>query len=225
VKGFIVPELFGSKITAFFTGRALGADRDAIGRTLRISPDSIYLSIQKHTDTIIFLDASHEPRVGDAIVTGEKGVLVGVQVADCVPVLVHERVRGIVAAVHAGWRGTAAGILKNTIKAIIERYSGTPGNIVVAIGPAVGGCCYEVDREVADAVARATGKGGVYLKKGEKYLLDLPSANRQQALSLGVPQANIWVSPECTFCTPEKFYSYRFSKGPTGRQGGFIGIL
>jgi YfiH family protein len=221
----IIPEIFGSKITAFFTGKAVGIDREKISTALGISPDRIYLPIQKHTDKVIFLDLLHEPRLGDAVITRAKGVLIGVQVADCVPVLVYERGKEIISAVHAGWRGTAAGILKNTLEAMLGRYAGSPGSVLVAIGPAVGGCCYEVGPEVADAVERATGPGGYCTKKGDKYHLALASANRQQALSLGIPDENIWVSPECTSCSPDKFFSYRFSKGSTGRQGGFIGIL
>lgn len=224
MKRCIVPEIFGSRVTAFFTGKAAGADRREISRIIQIAPDAIYLPIQKHTDKIISFDASREPRIGDAVITRAKGVLIGVQVADCVPVLVYEKEKGVVAAVHAGWRGTAAGILKKTIEVIVDRYAGSAGNIVVAIGPAIGGCCYEVGHEVVEAVARTTGKGGYQSKKGEKYHLDLPSANREQALSLGVPDSNIWVSAECTFCNPGKFYSYRFSKGSTGRQGAFIGL-
>ncbi|MDA8432865.1 MAG: peptidoglycan editing factor PgeF [Nitrospiraceae bacterium] len=181
--------------------------------------------MQKHTDRIIFLSAAREPGIGDAVITREKGVLVGVQVADCVPVLVHEKGKKVVAAVHAGWRGTASAIVKKTVEAILDRYAGEIKDIVVAIGPAIGGCSYEVGGEVVDAVGRATGEGGYYSRKGEKYYLDLPSANRQQVLSLGVPPANVWVSPECTFCAPDRFYSYRFSKGVAGRQGGFIGLL
>jgi YfiH family protein len=224
LKAVTVPEIFGERIIAFFTGKGIGADRVEIGRTFRISPDNIYLPIQKHTDKIVFLDAAREPKIGDAVITRQKGVLIGVQVADCVPVLVHEKEKGVIAAVHAGWRGTASGILKKTIEAVIDRYAGSASNIVIAIGPAIGGCSYEVGREVAVAVARESGKGGYCSRKGAKYYLDLPLANKQQAVSAGIPEENMWVSAECTFCNPDKFYSYRFSKGSTGRQGGFIGM-
>jgi YfiH family protein len=142
-----------------------------------------------------------------------------------VPILIYEQQRGIIGAVHAGWRGTAAGILKKTIAMIIERFSGSPGGFYVAIGPSIKGCSYEVDHEVNDAVVKATGAGDYYSKKGGKYFLDLPSANKYQALSLGVPEENIWVSDECTYCNPDKFYSYRYAHGSTGRQGAFIGKL
>lgn len=225
MKGVIVPEIFGGRVTAFFTGKAVGADRREIGRIAGVAPEAVYLPIQKHTDHVIILSSAREPHIGDAVITKEKGLLVGVQVADCVPVLVHEKEKRVVAAVHAGWRGTAAAILKKTVEAILERYAGEAKDVVVAIGPAIGGCSYEVGREVIDGVKRATGEGGYYSTKGDKYYLDLPAANKQQILSLGVPPENIWVSPDCTFCAPDRFYSYRFSKGSAGRQGGFIGLL
>ncbi|MDA8242388.1 MAG: peptidoglycan editing factor PgeF [Nitrospiraceae bacterium] len=221
----IIPGIFRSRVTAFFTGKDPGADREGIGKVNGVLPEKIYLPIQKHTDKIIFLGSSREPVIGDAVITKEKGVLIGVQAADCVPVLIYEGEKGVIGAVHAGWRGTAAGILKKTIGAIVDRYSGDGRNVFVAIGPSIKGCCYAVDHEVVNAVVKGTRDGRFYSKKGAKYYLDLPSANREQALSLGVPEDNIWVSADCTFCNPERFYSYRYLKGAAGRQGGFIGLL
>jgi hypothetical protein len=100
---------------------------------------------------------------------------------------------------------------------------------VIAIGPAIRWCCYGVGYEVIEAVKKVTlpaPKSKDYIiKRGEKYCLDLPTANKYQAFSLGIPLENIWMSDECTFCLPEKYYSYRYAKGTTGRQCGFIGIV
>ncbi len=211
-------------MTAFFTGKDPGTDIREIASILRISPENFYLPMQKHTDKIVVLDFLREPSVADAVITKEKGVLIGVKAADCVPILLHEREKGVIGAVHAGWRGTASGILKKAIGAISDRYSGDTRNIAVGIGPSIKGCCYEVDHEVADAVVRETGEGRYCSQRGEKYYLDLSSANKEQALSSGVPPENIWISSSCTFCNPGRFYSYRYSKGSTGRQAGFIGL-
>ena len=192
---------------------------------LRVKKEDIYLPVQKHTDKIILLESSREIKVADAVVTKETGVLIGVQVADCVPVLIYEKEKGIIAAVHAGWRGTAAGILKKTVVMIMERYVCGPKGFYIAVGPSIKGCSYAVDRDVNDAVIKATGEGDYYSKKGGKYFLDLSSANKCQALSLGIPESNIWVSDECTYCNPHKFYSYRYARGSTGRQAAFIGKL
>ncbi len=225
MRRLIFPEIFKGNVTAFFTGKDPGADTDEIADILDIKEESIYLPVQRHTDKVLLLESSREPIIADAVVTRETGVLIGVRVADCVPVLIYEKEKGIVGVVHAGWRGTAAVILKKTIAMIMERYVVGPKGFYVAIGPSIKGCSYAVDYEVNDAVTKATGEGKYYSRKGERYFLDLPSANKCQALSLGVPEENIWISGECTYCNPDKFYSYRYAHGSTGRQGAFIGKL
>lgn len=106
-----------------------------------------------------------------------------------------------------------------------QRFFSSPQDIVMAIGPAIGGCCYEVGYEVIESVVRASGEGDYYRTNGGKYCIDLASANRQQAVSSGVSPEQIWLADDCTFCKPEKYYSYRFAKGQTGRQCGVIGIV
>lgn len=212
------PEIFGGDVTAFFTGRDPGVDVEPPGGKL------LYMPEQKHTCEVMVLGADLGTRVSDAVVTGRRDVLLGVQVADCVPILLYDRRNAVVGAVHAGWRGTAQGILKKTIRVMAQRYRSLPGDILIAIGPAIRWCCYKVGGEVLEAVAKETGKGRYHLERDGTLCLDLPSANWQQAVSVKIPGENIWLSEECTYCYPDKFYSYRYSKGPTGRQGGFIGM-
>lgn len=221
----IFPDIFKGQVTAFFTGKDPGAGLSDISRILGIKKENIYLPVQKHTDKVLILDSDLGPKIADAVITNRKGVLTGVQVADCVPVLLYDKEKGVTGAVHAGWRGTAEGILKKTIRAIVERFFCKPDNILIAIGPSIRQCCYEVDHEVFHAVEKATGHGEYHRRKGEKYCLDLPSANKYQAMSTGVPETNIWISPDCTFCNPDRYFSYRYAKGSTGRQAGFIGRI
>ncbi len=221
----ISPDIFGSDITAFFTQKNPGADIEKIGRILKINKQDIFLPMQKHTERILVLGSSLKPEVADAVVTERKGILIGVQVADCVPVLLCEKNAGVIAAVHAGWRGTAGAVLGKTIDTMADRLGCRRERILVAVGPSIRGCSYEVDKEVAVRVETATGKGDYLSSRGMKYLLDLALANKGQALSKGVLESNIWISPDCTYCNPDKYYSYRYARGPTGRQGGFIGII
>lgn len=228
----ITPPIFHRlPVKAFFTTKAF------CGNEFRVQSsgvDAIYLPIQKHTDKVLILDSDIEPKIADAVITNRKGILIGVQVADCVPILLYDAEKGVAGVVHAGWRGTAAGILKNTINAMTGRFYSSPSDILVAIGPAIRWCCYEVGYEVIEAVEKAMGSKGTgislelskdyIIKKGEKYCLDLPTANKYQAISSGIKPEHIWMSCECTFCLPEKYYSYRYAKGTTGRQCGFIGI-
>lgn len=221
----IFPENLKGHVTAFFTGKNPGADTKNIAGMLKVGNEAFYLPVQKHTDKVIVLESFREPLIGDAVVTRQAGVLVGVQVADCVPVLVYDAKKEVFGAVHAGWRGTSAGILKKVLKTMAERFRSDAKDIRVAIGPSIRWCCYEVGYDVVREVRQATGEGDYILLKGEKYCLDLPSANKYQALSMGVPGGGIWISGECTFCNPEKYFSYRFARGSTGRQGGFIGKI
>lgn len=226
---------------ACFTGKNPGADLKSIAALYRTTRDQIYLPVQKHTDKVMVLGTSPEPVIADAVITRQKGLLIGVQVADCVPILLCDPEKQVVGAVHAGWRGTAQTIIKKTIQTFCEVFFSNPAHILVAIGPSIRQCCYEVDGEVIRAVSRTTESSAYYRTRGDKFLLDLVSANQLQALSMGVPEANVWISDDCTFCSPEKFFSYRFSgsvrptvggsvqptvgKVSAGRQAAFIGLI
>lgn len=229
MKRLLFPGNISGHATAFFTGKDPGADLGEIGRIIGIDEHHIYLPIQKHTDTVTVPDADLSPRIADAVVTNRKEILIGIQVADCVPILLYDPRQRVIGAVHAGWRGTAAGILKETVRTFAERFSSDPGDILMAIGPSIKSCCYEVDPDVAHAVEKASGhddqtREDYIRKKGSKYHVDLPLANKYQALSEGIRQENIRIAPDCTFCNPEKYCSYRYAKGTTCRQGGFIGL-
>lgn len=222
----IIPPLFdGLPVRSFFTGRSLRCDLPAVAAEGRVEASRIYMPIQKHTDMIVFADYDTLPEIADAVITGRAGLLIGVRAADCVPLLLYDPVRRVAGAVHAGWRGTAAGIVRKTVLAMLERFHSSPADILLAVGPSIKGCCYEVGDEVADAVLSAAGEGDYITRKGAKYYLDLPLANRRQALSAGLSDEHIWIAGDCTHCLPEKYFSYRFEPGTTGRQGGFIGIV
>ncbi|HDH05267.1 MAG TPA: peptidoglycan editing factor PgeF [Nitrospirae bacterium] len=213
-------------IKAFFTTKTLTDDNtriyEALSKEVDIPENRIYLPVQRHTDKIQALEQEFEPAVADAVITSEKNILIGILVADCVPVLLFDKEKEVIGAVHAGWRGTAKHILKNAIKAMLTRYRCCPEDISLAIGPGIGYCCYEVGQSVVAEVREATGKGDYYHRQGNRHFLDLASANKIQALDAGILQENIRLSGECTFCNPDKFYSYRYSGNSTGRQGGFI---
>ncbi len=236
------PEAPGAKINAFFTGKMPGVDREAVCRELGTSPENLFMPVQKHTNEVIvyeeFLTESgiKNPPEADAVITAKAGVALGIMVADCVPVLLHDEKRGVIGAVHAGWRGTAKAILANAIWKMRSSFGSHPADILLAIGPAIRKCCYEVDIDVLRQIEASTSPKNekkvkqadvlFYWMKGPKAYIDLPEANRQQALACGLKTENIWLSGMCTSCLPEKFNSYRRefrlgAKAP-GRQGGFI---
>jgi hypothetical protein len=220
------PNMHLPDIHAFFTTKFPGdrSDKKAIARMLGIENSSIYLSIQEHTDRVHILEGDFAPVIADAVITVRKSLLIGVLVADCVPVLLYDKEKGVIGAVHAGWRGTAKQILKKTIMKMQKTFGSLSKDILIAIGPSIRQCSYEVDRDVMVEIRKATGRGDYCISKGGKYFIDLSSANKVQAISVGVPEENIWQSDECTFCNPDRFYSYRYSGNTAGRQGGFIGM-
>lgn len=165
---------------------------------------------------------------GDAVVTNARGVVLMVLAADCVPVLLCEPQTGVIAAVHAGWRGTAGAIAARTVTAMHERFACAPGRIVAALGPAIGRCCYEVGPEVVAAVARATPappEAFATVRPDGKALLDLVAANVAQLEAAGLRPEHIGRVALCTACQPRRFFSHRRDGEPTGRGGAAIAWL
>ncbi len=212
-------------VKAFFTKKTIGVNIEEICHALSIQRDNVYLPMQRHTDKVQVVKTDLIPKIADAVLTRRKGILIGVKVADCVPVLFSDMKKSVVGAVHAGWRGTAAQIVKKAIALMIKDFGSSPEDIKLALGPSIRWSCYHVGHEVKDAIYEATGEGEYYLQRDGKYCIDLASANRYQAISMGVPEENIWVSHECTYCNSKEYYSYRYTKTLNGSQGGFIGIF
>lgn len=211
-------------VLAFFTDRKTGIERADLSVLTGFHESALYLPLQKHTDRVLLTGADTGPSTGDAVITDEKGLLIGVRVADCLPVIIYDRMRSAAGIVHAGWRGTARGILRKCLIDMMDRFSSKSDDIVIALGPAIRWCCYAVGEDVLSSIEESTGPGDYIRKDSGKEYLDIPSANKLQALSAGIPEENIWVSGDCTHCMPEKYYSYRYS-GTDKRQGGFIGMI
>lgn len=161
-----------------------------------------------------------ETPVGDALITDCRGVLIAVSTADCTPVLLLDPVRHAVAAIHAGWRGTVEGIVAKTVATMVSVFGSDPKTMRAGIGPTIGPCCYEVGREVWEAVERRFSYGSRTVsrdaEKPDSAKLDLPGLNALQLIEAGLPSAQIHSSGLCTSCRPEHFYSYRRDRGLAG---------
>ncbi len=148
----------------------------------------------------------------DALVTDVPGVCLCVSTADCVPVLLYDLCRKVVAVAHAGWRGTVAGILSKTLGEMIAQYGCKPSNLWVGIGPSISATSFEVGEEVYEAFQKAgfsMDKLAFRHSQTDKWHIDLWEANRLQALEAGVPQTQIEVAGICTYQHPEQFFSAR----------------
>lgn len=160
----------------------------------------------------------------DGIITATRGIAVGIKTADCVPVLLADRKRKVVGAVHAGWRGTARGIAARAIGLLVRFHASNPHDIIAAIGPAIGPCCYEVNETVTRAFDNVSAPNHAFSPGSEegKWMCDLVAANRFQLQRAGVPLHNIFSTDLCTSCRPDLFFSHRRERGNTGRQISFI---
>ena len=154
-----------------------------------------------------------EPVEADGLVTSEKNLPIFCFTADCVPVLLCDSEGKAVAAVHCGWKSSVRDILGNAVREM-EKRGAKPENICAALGPAIGRCCFETDRDVPDAVtAYLSGEtDGLWtLREDGKYMVDLRLANVRRLLQLGLKAENIDVSEECTMCKPDKYWSARYT--------------
>ncbi|MGA8622681.1 MAG: peptidoglycan editing factor PgeF [Candidatus Sulfotelmatobacter sp.] len=206
---------------------------------------------QVHSDIIRFVEAPPQSQpVGDGLMTATPGLLLGIQTADCLPIILADPKRRAVGVFHAGWRSTVKRIVEKGVGEMRRCFGSRPRDLRAAIGPGIRGCCYEVGVEVREQfesqfayaaklfrmveelnpvrekypmlflTARPPGHG--ILPK--KMFLDLVEANRQQLLAVGVPEKNIEASPLCTNCRPDLLFSYRAEKGRTGRMVSVVGI-
>jgi YfiH family protein len=209
---------------------------------------------QFHSDAIYMLADSRvptEPPRADALITIARGILLSVQTADCVPIILVDTRRRAIAAIHAGWRGTLARIVQKTLGKMLMSFGTRPADVIAAMGPSIGPCCYEVGPEVAQAFAGQFDAAKEWfdgpfdrLSSGEepnplpwlnmmppghqppppRVQLDLRAANRWQLLNAGVPPNRIIVSPLCTACRNDLLFSYRRDAADTGRLMSAIGI-
>ena len=181
--------------------------------------------IQTHSDIVCDIEdtwAANEAVHGDAAVTSIRGALLSVQTADCVPILVAHKDGQAIAAIHAGWRGTAAGIARKTILRMIKKFNIRPNDLIAVIGPNNGVCCYEVGPDVVEAV----GDSEMFEQRSGwvKPHLNQALANRRQLIDAGIPESQIGTCNLCTQCRGDLFFSYRREGSRTGRLLAVIGL-
>lgn len=212
--------------------QAVGYAPEAAVSTHQIHSDIIRLA--QTADAGLHLNGP-TPYECDALITNRPGQPLIAYAADCIPILLcalnSQAQPQAVAAVHAGWRGTQADIAAKTVRRLMQEYQIEPANCLAAIGPGIGGCCFSTHADVPQAMRQAFGgaveqfiKADAQAQEPEKFLVDLKAINAWRLEQAGLKRANIAISPECTCCLPEKYWSHRFTKGERGGQAAIISL-
>ena len=244
-EGITVPHCFTTRLggvsEGIFSSLNIGYNRgdppENVAQNYRILTDALGCSLsdlvltrQTHSDIVRVarreeagksLDNRDWPEC-DALITNDPGVALVVFTADCTPVLLHDPVTGAVGAAHAGWRGTAMGIAAKTVEAMVREYGCEAKNIRAAIGPNIGFCCFETDRDVPDAMVAALGEDArsCIRPSGDKYYVNLKEINAKWLRRAGVER--IEISDACTVCRSDIYWSHRVTRGERGSQGAVI---
>ena len=205
-------------------------NRSLLARAFGVTQESLLTVRQVHGSDILVIDSPNEDVAHfmtvecDAIITNQPGLMIGVCVADCVPIVLYDPLKKVIAAVHAGWQGTALKLVAKTVKAMKTHFGCEPAAIQAAIGPCILQCCYEVDTPVKQAFLQNGLAWDTFTKKSgaDKWKLDLAAANRDLLTSSGVPSSAVKLADVCVCCQRELYFSYRRDNGETGRQMGFI---
>ena len=233
---------FGGVSTGDFASLNLSSDRGDSTENVRenyrrvcalfgVGPDEAAVTSQVHKNEVRIVTGADRhicmspvPYEADGLVTAERGLPLLCFAADCVPVLLWDGVHGVIGAIHCGWRGSAADILKNALESM-SALGAAPETVCAAIGPSIGRCCFETDDDVPEAVtAWLDGDTeGLFVRREDgKTLVDLRGANARRLRQLGLPEENIDISAECTFCRHEKYWSHRYTRGRRGSQAAGI---
>ena len=164
----------------------------------------------------------------DGLITDVPGLALTIFSADCIPVLLYDPVKRVIAAVHAGWRGTAGNIAGKAVDKMRTEYGSDPGNILAAIGPGISACCFETHADVPEAMTAALGasaKPHITALESGKFQVDLKGINAALLRRSGVAPDHIEISGDCTACLPEKYWSHRLTQGRRGNQAAMLQLI
>jgi YfiH family protein len=207
-----------------FSTEEVRANRQALCEHTGLRWEKLVVPRQTHTDQARLNDAPCD-NDADAVILTEIDIPALVQVADCVPIILYDPVQHVGAVVHSGWRGTAQAITVKVARRLIEEHNAQADTLIAVIGPSIGGCCYEVSLEVADAVAETVAHHPAdahrIMQDNGKPRIDLKQVNKLQLQALGISQVEIIEA--CTGCQTDQLWSYRRSEN--GRQVAFLQLL
>lgn len=201
---------------------AVGADCGGIVMSNQVHGDEVRVITSADRKSDLYDPEGYE---ADGLVTDIPGVALTVFSADCIPVLLFDPIRRVVAAVHAGWKGTANGICARAVEKMIGIYGCIPGHILAAVGPGISKCCFETHADVPNAMTGVFGAAAlpyIQMLENGKYKLDLKGLNALHLKRTGIPEDHISIDSDCTRCNPEKYWSYRLHGSQRGSQAAMI---
>lgn len=204
---------------------AIGADGDKLALTNQVHGGEIRSVTSADWKTDVYDKPEYE---ADGLMTATPGVILRVAAADCLPILFYDPVRRVIAAVHAGWRGTASGIAGAAVERMCETYGSRPEDILAAIGPGISQCCFETYEDVPNAMMASLGSSALQqfeIKENGKFAVDLKGLNRVRLLAAGLTEEHIAVSGDCTACLPDKYWSHRKMGTARGSMAAAIQLL
>ena len=205
---------------------AVGADPAALVKNHQVHGDRIRYATWSNRCACLADPGTAE---ADGLITDRPEVCLAVFTADCIPVLLYDPVRRAIAAVHAGWRGTALGIAARAVERMAGSFGSRPEDILAAVGPGISQCCFETHRDVPDGLRAGLGDDAAPfirpLPGGEKFLVDLKGANRRWLLRAGLSPDHIAVCAACTACRPDLFWSHRRLGGRRGSMAAVIQLV
>jgi YfiH family protein len=196
-------------------------NRRRLFSALGITKNQLAHSYQVHGKKVKRVKKAKKYKGYDALMTNKPEIFLAVTIADCAPILLYDPTQEVVAAIHAGWRGTVAGIVTHTLRKMHKKFDSKPSDCYAYIGTCIDQGSYEVDADVGDPFPVAYKRWDAARKK---YFIDLKSANKAQLLEGGVPEQQISISPYSTYLHNEHFFSHRKEKGKTGRMLALIGM-
>lgn len=212
-------------------------NRQTISRAMNVSLDDWVAGTQVHGAEVFRVERAHRgagsrseadaiPGV-DGLMTNERGIVLSVFAADCVPILFYDKTRQVIATAHSGWKGTAEHIVIRVVEAMKSQYACRAQDIQIALGPSIRRCCYEVDNRVIEPMANIFGRHVFTprVHRPQHALLSLQDAIRQDALKVGILPRNIEDTGICTSCRSDEVFSHRKDGGRTGRLVGILTLL
>ncbi len=233
-KGGVSCGAFESMNIGFSTGdsdKNVKTNIEIMSKRLGIRVGDIVKTNQTHTNNVKYVSEEHKGKVFegssfkdiDGIYTDKKDLALMSFHADCTPVFYYDPIKEVIALAHAGWRGTLLNITGKMVREMANKFRSNPKDIITAIGPSLGQCCFEVDKDVADMFLNENKEFKNFMKtKKPKYFFDLWGINKYLLMQEGIREENIEFSGICTKCNNDLFFSHR---GQEGRRGLLAGVI